>query len=88
MKKSDRKLMQEFHDFCAVHPPKKRYTYSNVCKCAVAQFAKTRGEQWVDIVWPLGDYWADTVGELLDGIASYRPHTFGALTERLATALA
>lgn len=74
-------LTKRFHDFCKKQSPRKRYDYGDATACALARFAKTIGKTWHD----LGSFQRGTKkGNVLDAFANMEPHTFGALTKRLA----
>jgi hypothetical protein len=82
-------MIEQFADFVASKPADEEYTYSDNYGCAFCQFLDWSGIKHDGVG---GDYWSGGDGAehpmdfRLHRSLSSRPHTFGALAERLRTA--
>ncbi len=84
-------LMEEFEKFCVSKPVDETYNYSDAAECPCAQFAKSVGME--DEYFAISD--SDRLQRMLaeegstypftelEIYAASKPHTYGALAERI-----
>lgn len=83
--------LEAFADWCAKQPTDAEYRYDNIVDCACGRYFRSLG---IDAHYSGYHEWLGFYrrriphSDEMDRLASVRPHTFGALTERVRGAIA